>query len=64
MPSSFFSPPINCAAPLGSVRNAMALARVQVRRDREITLARQPAGDVANVLVQPPPFLHYDRRRR
>src|SRR5208282_1775786 len=42
----------------------VALSRVQVRRDREIALVRQPTGDVADVLVQPPPFLDYDRRRR
>src|ERR1019366_1492661 len=44
--------------------DAMALSRVQVRRDREVTLARQPPADVADVVVQSPPFLHYDRRRR
>src|SRR5208282_149104 len=49
---------------IGLGGNAMALSRVQVRRDREITLARQPPGEIADVVVQPPPFLHYDRRRR
>src|ERR1700722_5374092 len=45
---------------VGIGRDLVALARVQVRRDREVALTRQPPRDVADVLVQPPPFLYDD----
>src|SRR5581483_3404120 len=51
------------AGDVGILGDLVALARVEVGGDGKVTLLGETAGNVADMIVEPPPLLDHDHRR-